>query len=108
MSEAARVKCKGCEVWMPRLDWMTKKECENPNCTCPLVKEAMRKTQQVIEQAQNGGRTINLIDTQTAFVPSDKNPREDQYFIDVPKVMTITVTPPRIKGAISVHRGRGK
>ena len=98
MSSTARVKCKGCNVWMPRLDWMTKKECENPNCTCPMVKDAMRKTRQVIETAQ-GAPGKNKIVIETAFVPSNRNEERDQYYIDVPPVMVVSITPPNLKGA---------
>jgi hypothetical protein len=95
MGSSARVHCKACKVWMPRLEWMTKKECDNPNCTCPEVKKMVKRAAEVIDKARGSSR--NSIQISTSFVPDNNNEVVDQYFIEVPKVMTMIITPPNAR-----------
>lgn len=90
-----RIKCKECQIWFSRVDWMTNKVCENPNCGCPEVKKLRQAANDVISKAQETGRT-NVINVKRATIsPTGYEETTPQYMIDVPDVMVIDVIVPK-------------
>lgn len=89
---AAKVLCKQCDTQMERLDWLTKKSCDNPNCKCPEVQKLIKATQDVIVKAQ-GNRTI--VNVHRGPIPHGYNAEapNGQYVIPMPDVKLITITP---------------
>jgi hypothetical protein len=95
MNSVAKVQCKECKVWWPRLDWMQNKECDNPNCRCPEVMKLRQLTQDVIEKAQESSKQNHIIAKQSDIFPTGYDETKDQYMIDVPPVMVIDVIVPK-------------
>lgn len=95
-SSVARVKCRECKVWFPRLDWMTNKECNNPNCSCPEVKKLRNAANDVINKAKESSRiTTNIINVKRGTIPTGYEEETPQYMVDVPDVMVIDVIVPK-------------
>lgn len=92
-AKVAKVLCKECQVWMPRIDWLTNKTCDNPNCKCPEVQKLIQQTQQVINKA-SGGKVVD-INIHRGAVPHgyNKDAPNGQYVIDVPDVKVIYINP---------------
>lgn len=94
-NSVARVKCRECKVWFPRLEWMTNKECDNPNCTCPEVRKLRQATNDVINKAKESSK-INIVNVKRATIsPTGYEEETPQYMIDVPDVMVIDVIVPK-------------
>lgn len=96
MSSKAMLRCNQCQEHMPRLEWMTRKECDNPNCKCPEVQKLIKATQDAIQKAQKPRTTVEV---HRGSVPHgyDADAANGQYVIPMPDVKVITVTPVRKK-----------
>lgn len=90
----ARLQCRACKVWFARLDWMTNKECDNPNCTCPEVRKLRQTTNEVINKAKESSKT-NVVNVKRATLPTGYDEETPQYMVDVPDVMVIDVIVPK-------------
>src|ERR1700677_2019734 len=55
-----RIKCKECQMWFMRVDWMANKDCDNPNCRCPEVQKLRQAANDVIEKASESSK-VNII-----------------------------------------------
>lgn len=97
-NETARVKCRECKVWFPRLEWMTNKECNNPNCSCPEVRKLREAANDVINKAKQSSRT-NIVNTKRGTVPTGYDEPTPQYMVDVPDVLVIDVIVPKQFGS---------
>ena len=89
----AMVHCKKCSKDFTRLDWMTNKVCDNPDCNCPEVKKAMQAAEAAINKAKQTSRTFIKITTTT--MPTQRDETKDQMYIQVPPVTVIDVTLPK-------------
>lgn len=89
------VTCKLCKCRFDRLEWMENTNCDVANCRCPSIKKARAMTKRVIEIAQESSR--NRVDIQLHEVPHDRDDDTDlgQFYVKVPEVMTMMVTPSR-------------
>lgn len=85
--------CKGCNVRFDRLDWLTNKVCENPDCNCPEIRKTMRATQVAIHRASESSRLVNKIVVTETVIPTGWEEEEDQYYIPIPGVQVINITP---------------
>lgn len=48
-----KIKCKTClKVFNNNLEYLQNKECDNPNCKCINVREAMRQTEELLEKVR--------------------------------------------------------
>jgi len=87
------IHCKWCDTTFTRLDWMTKKICDNPNCNCPEVKKAMRAATTAINKAMDSSK--NEITVKEYVIPDnyDEALGEHQLMIECPPVMVIDIKP---------------
>lgn len=85
-----QILCKGCDQHMGRLEWMSKKTCDNPNCKCPEVQKLIQQTNAVITKAQQS--SYNVISINRGGVPHGYDATVDQVVINVPDVKVITIT----------------
>jgi len=74
---------------------MQNTDCDNPNCRCPAVKAAREMTTNVIENAQNAARETASTNIKTSWdkIPPNRDTNVGQYYVTVPEVMSILVTP---------------
>lgn len=92
----AQVYCKHCKRNFARLEWMTNKICDNPNCNCPEIRKSMEQATKAIDKARATsvvGR--NTIKVTTTTMPTGMDENLDQYFIEIAPVTVIEVTPPK-------------
>lgn len=88
------VRCKQCDKQFTRLEWMTNKTCENPNCNCPEVKKAINEATNVIEKVMRSTQ----IEVSENTVPDgwdDTAPDGTQLQVSCPLVQVTDVTPIR-------------
>lgn len=91
MTAGKLVFCKKCQT---RVEWLTKRDCENPECTCPEVQKLRKVTQEVIEKAQQtAAQNVQQIRRNTP--PTGYLEDVPQYMVDVPDVMVIDVIVPK-------------
>jgi hypothetical protein len=91
-SNNINITCKKCEKKFSRLEYMTHKTCENPNCTCPEVARLRQQAKDVIEKAR---LTSNVQAVKRASPPTGYIEDQAQYMVDVPDVMTIDIIVPK-------------
>jgi hypothetical protein len=94
--KVVNITCKRCDKTFTRLEWMTNKICDNPNCNCPEVRKTMEQANAVIDKAKQSSR-INSIKVTTETMPTKRNDRVDQLEIDVPPVTVVEITPVKRK-----------
>lgn len=87
-----RITCKQCKTVMTRLEWMTNKSCEQPDCKCPEVQKLVQATQQVINKAA-GRQPAAFSYVHRGAVPHGYKEGPDLYWLACPDVKVITVTP---------------
>lgn len=88
-AKAGRITCRECKrVFDDRLEWMTNKVCENPNCRCPEVQRAMNMTTNAIEKAKTKPY-IHIV--KQSPVKEDIDGKVSQYYIEVPDVISTTI-----------------
>jgi hypothetical protein len=92
----ARVRCKRCDKTFDRLDWMTNKVCDNPDCNCPEIQKSMKAANDAINKAKTTSR-INTIKIVTETIPTERDESKKQYVMDAAPITSITVTPPKGK-----------
>jgi hypothetical protein len=90
-----RIKCKDCQTWFMRVDWMTNKECDNPNCRCPEVKKSMQAANDVIEKASESSKANIINIKRGSITPTGYVADIPQYMCDVPDVMVIDMIVPK-------------
>ena len=88
------ITCKQCSKVFSRLDWLTNKVCDNPDCNCPEVKKSMQAANDAINKAKSSSR-LNAIKVTTETIPTGRIVTEDQLVINVPPITTIEITVPR-------------
>jgi len=91
----AYIHCKKCDKHFKRLEWMTNKVCDNPNCNCPEVKKAMTAANAAIEKAKQTSQ--NVIKTLVVSMPTARDETKDQLDIIIPPVTVIDVIVPKRK-----------
>lgn len=85
------VTCKACKQRFNGDEWMKKTTCDNPNCSCPGVKELTQKTSQVMEKMRSGPvQNIKRGTLPTGYLAEVK-----QYMMDVPDVMVVDIIVPK-------------
>jgi hypothetical protein len=90
-----RIKCKECQMWFMRVDWMANKNCDNPNCRCPEVNKVRQAANQAIQKASESSK-INVVNIKRGPVlPTGYNEKTNQYMRDVADVMTIEMIVPK-------------
>lgn len=87
-----KITCKICKTRFDRLDWMTKKDCENPNCRCPEVVKLRQTTNDVINKAKESSGNQQRITRTT--VPTGYDADTKQYMMDVPDVLVVDILVP--------------
>lgn len=81
MTNDVVIKCKQCEKKFSRLEWMTNKNCDNPNCSCPEVKKVAAQANTAIQVAkQKAGFNVTK---KIIPIPTQCDSTKDQYFIEV-------------------------
>lgn len=90
-----RIRCKECEQWFMRLDWMANKNCDNPNCRCPEVQRVRQAANEVINKASESSK-VNIINIKRGpITPTGYTVDVPQYMVDVPDVMVIDMIVPK-------------
>lgn len=90
-----RIKCKECQTWFMRVDWMSNKECDNPNCRCPEVQKLKQAANDVIEKASESSK-VNIINIKRGpITPTGYIAENSQYMMDIPDVMVIDMIVPK-------------
>lgn len=89
------ITCRQCDCKMSRMEWLTNTTCPQPNCKCPEVQKLVKATQVAIQNARDG---VNVTPAAMSYVHRGPVPHGykdgiDQYYIKVPDVKVITVTP---------------
>lgn len=97
VNRGPKVHCKMCDKDFSRIDWLKNKDCDNPNCSCPEVKRAMRAANDAIKKAQDTSR--NEISINEYEIPDnyDEDLGRNQLMVDCLPVMVINITPSKRK-----------
>jgi len=95
MANDIRIKCRECDVWFQRLEWMRNKECDNPNCRCPEVAKVRATAIKAIEKAKESSKTNIINIKRNPISPTGYDAETAQYMCDVPDVMVVDVIVPK-------------
>jgi hypothetical protein len=89
------IRCNQCQERFSRLEWMTNKNCDNPNCSCPEVKKVAAQATQAINNAKSraGFQMAKIV----VPLPTQMKADVEQYYIDVEPMVVYEIHKNRSK-----------
>lgn len=90
-----QITCKVCKKQFKAIDWLSNKQCAEPNCQAPEVQKLVQQAQSVIDKASDGNKVMTTIER--GPVPHGFQAGKAQTVLTVPDVKLITVYPRKKK-----------
>lgn len=100
-----KIKCKKCpKVFNNHLEYLQNKECENPDCQCINVKEAMRQTEELLEKVR---QPKVILHPKVCDLPDDCSDTSiERRLVNVDQALYCTVVPKKDFRKPSRKRGK--